>query len=47
MSWWYNICCTVLETFGERLTLDDVVELDAVVLLMSPDHPVDDKDIDR
>jgi hypothetical protein len=46
VSWWYNICCTVLETFGKRLTLDDVVELDAVVLLMSPDHPVDDKDID-
>jgi len=47
VSWWYNICCTVLETFRERLTLDDVVELDAVVLLMSPDHPIDDKDIDR
>jgi hypothetical protein len=29
------------------LTLDDVVELDVVMLLMSPDHPVDDKDIDR
>jgi hypothetical protein len=47
VSWWYNICCTVLETFGERLILDNVVELDAVVLLTSPNHPVDDKDMDR
>ena len=47
MSWWYNVCRTILETFGERLTLDDVMDLDAIVLLMSPDHSVDDKDIDR
>ena len=26
MSPWFNVCCTRLETFGERLTLDDVME---------------------
>ena len=25
MSLWFTICCTRLETFGERLTLDDVM----------------------
>ena len=25
MSRWFNICCIRLETFEERLTLDDVV----------------------
>jgi hypothetical protein len=28
MFWWFNVCCPILETFGERLTLDNVVAKD-------------------
>ena len=28
MSRWFNVCCIRLETFEERLTLDDVVAED-------------------
>lgn len=56
-SQWLNVCCTGLDTFGERLSLDDVVvenevtqqvqELDPIVLLMSLNYPIANVDIDR
>jgi hypothetical protein len=45
MSQWFNVCCTRLETFKERLTLDDVVAEDEATQTRAGDgssHAIDE-----
>jgi hypothetical protein len=45
MSWWFNVCCTRLKTFEERLTLDDVVAEDEATQIGAGDgssHAIDE-----
>ena len=45
MSRWFNICCIRLETFEERLTLDDVVTEDEATQTRAGDgssHAIDE-----
>jgi len=47
MFWWFNVCCIRLETFKERLTLDDVVAEDEATQTGAGDgssHAIDESE---
>jgi hypothetical protein len=57
VSWWFNVCHTGLETFEDKLILDNVMAEDEAMqvdaraesrrAIDEPRLPVDDVDVDR